>query len=352
MRLRHWLYSALIGIGAGLLCTLIALTAHTNAGDFSTSLQMARDLWHGRDAYAYPIAPDVVSYPLPAGIVALPFAALPNEMAGGLFFGLSSGLLAWCLLRTGEAWRLMVFLSWPFLYGMLFVQWPPLLVCLWFLAPLLPVVLIKPHIALPLALTGKISRTGVGLAILLGVISLVLYPTWPWVWLHRIQTYQGLRPPLFILPIGPMLLLALRRWRDRRAWLVILMSAMPQRVVYDQLALLLVPSSLRELLALVICSWLSLPVLLIADGWMQMPGGWQLWILLTLYLPALVILLRPDIETLIGRYFRRLAPNWLTNLHCRAGLVGVTGQLDVAITGHSSPAGFTSDTDSTLPVDD
>lgn len=305
MRYRHALLAVLIGGLAGVLCATVLLRTGSGAGDFGWSLRAARDLWYGRDPYAYPVAPDLVSYPLPAAIVALPFAFLPDALAAGLFFGLSSGLLAWCLLRSNQLWPVLLFLSWPFLYGLIYVQWPPLLVCLWFLPPLLPVVLIKPHIALPLALSGSISRAGILLTALLLLGSLVLYPWWPWVWVHQIQTYKGLRPPLLVLPLGPLLLLGLLRWRDRRAWLLVLMALMPQRTVYDQLALLLVATSRRELLALVACSWLSLPVLLAAGGWRSMPGGWQIWILLTLYLPALAILLRGEIETVSKRALDR-----------------------------------------------
>lgn len=271
-------------------------------------MRSARDLWQGRDPYAYPIAPDLVSYPLPAALFAFPFALFPDEIGAGLFFGLSSALLAWCLLHYEKPWALLIFLSWPFFYGLLFAQWPPLLVCLWFIPSLLPVVLIKPHIALPLALTGRISPTGIILSVLLLIGSLIVYPSWPLVWLQQVQTYQGFRSPLFVLPFGPLVLLALFRWRERRAWLLVLMALMPQRVVYDQLALLLIATNRRELLTLVVCSWMTLPLLLFADGWLSLPGGWQLWIVLTLYLPALVILMRPTIERFIGRHDKFASP--------------------------------------------
>jgi hypothetical protein len=307
MRYRHILLSMMIGGLSGFLCMLILQLTNNSAGDFGWSLRAARDLWYGHDPYAYPIAPDLVSYPLPAAIFAFPFAILPNEAAAGLFFGLSSGLLAWCLLHFNHQWALLLFLSWPFVYGLLFAQWPPLLLCLWFLPPFLPVVLIKPHIALPLALTTPISRTGILLSGFLLLGSLALYPSWPWVWVHQIQTYQGTRPPLLVFPFGPLLLLALLRWHDRRAWLLVIMAIMPQRVVYDQLALLLIATTRRELVTLVVCSWLSLPVLVVAGGWPRMPGGWQLWILLTLYLPALIILLRIQIETFIRQSINRFS---------------------------------------------
>jgi hypothetical protein len=164
---------------------------------------------------------------------------------------------------------------------------------MWFLPALLPLILVKPQIALPLVLTGKISKTGVALTILLLAASLLLYPRWPFAWFAQTGNYRGL-PPLLSLPLGPVLFLALFKYRDRRAWLLILLALMPQRVLYDQLPLLLIATSGVEMGFLVFCSWLTLPVLLTSGGWTNAPMGWQFWIVLTLYVPALMVLLWPD----------------------------------------------------------
>ncbi len=84
------------------------------------------------------------------------------------------------------------------------------------------------------------------------------------------------------------------------------MAAMPQRVVYDQLALLLVANTRKEQLVLVSISWVAFPVYMFYGGWIRIPGGWQFWIVLTLYLPALAIILRSDIESAISK----LALTW------------------------------------------
>jgi hypothetical protein len=126
------------------------------------------------------------------------------------------------------------------------------------------------------------------------------------VWLEQISTYQGIIPPLFVLPLGPLILLALLRYQDRRTWLYLLLAAMPQRVLYDQLALLLIAGSRREMLILVFCSWISLPALLIFGGWNNLPGGWPLWILLTLYLPTLGIILAPTLFNWIKQWRSKL----------------------------------------------
>lgn len=301
-RYRNLIVAALTGCAAGAFCTAVMVLVHGGAADFGVALHAARDLMNGLDPYRHPVHPDYAPYPLTATLLAMPFSFLPDEIAAGLFIGLTSALLAWCLLRYGRNWPFLILLSWPFVYGVLFVQWVPLVLCVWFLPCLLPVILIKPQIALPLAVTGKISRTGVIAATLLLAVSLLFYPSWPWVWLGQLHGYQGFSPPLFTLPLGPLLLLVLVRWREKRSWLLLLMAAMPQRVVYDQLALLLVANTRKERLVLVLMSWATLPVLLQYHSWGRMPGGPHFWIILTLYLPALAVILLSKAEAEIWKH--------------------------------------------------
>jgi hypothetical protein len=230
-------------------------------------------------------------------MLAVPLSWMKDFIAGGVFFGVSSGVLAWLILRNGKPYVLLLFLSWPYFFALLYAQWTPLILCLYFAPVFLPVLLMKPQIALPLVLTRRPSRLGFSLALVIGFVSLIIYPSWPWVWLRQISNYEGVAPPppLLLLPLGPLLLLALFRYRDRKAWLLLLMAVMPQRVAYDQLVLLLIANNTREMLILVFCSWLSLPALLIFGGWNNLPGGWKLWILLTFYLPALGTLLVPKL---------------------------------------------------------
>lgn len=288
---RRLAFALAAGLISGAVCYTTLFYSRTE-GDFFAALRMARDMLTGADPYRYATGPDLVSYPLPAGMVALPFAWLPDPLASAVFMAVSGGLLAWLLMRQGEAWPLGMLFSWPFVYALFFAQWTPLIASLWFLPAALPLVLIKPQSALPLALaSGRLSRTGLGLAAGLGILSLVLMPDWPWRWLAQVGGYQGFAPPLFSMPLGPLILLVLLRWRDRRAWLVLALAMMPQRVVYDQLALLLAAPNRRALAVQAALSWLTLPALLVFGGWTELPGGWPTWILATLYLPAIGVVL-------------------------------------------------------------
>jgi hypothetical protein len=291
------LTAGLVSLASGSCAFMILVASGWGAADFAWALRAAGDLLAGYDIYRYPPGPYAIPYPLPAALVAMPFVPLRPELAAATFIGLSSGLLAWLLLRQrGHAWWLLIFVSWSYWYALIFAQWSPLIVCMAFLGPLLPLVLVKPQIALPMLVLKPPTRTGLALTVLIGLLSLLLYPTWPWVWLDQIGSYQGTRPPLLSLPLGPLLLLALLRRRDRRAWLILAMAVMPQRMVYDQLALLLVATTRRELRFMVVCSWVTLPVMLYSGGWSELPGGWQNWVILTLYLPALFVLLWPGLR--------------------------------------------------------
>jgi len=172
----------LIGSLSGLFCGFALSRIGNGAGDFNWQLRAARDLLAGSDPYGSVPGEYNIPYPPPTAMLAIPLAWLPNFIAGGIFFGISSGLLAWLILRKGEPWQLLLFLSWPF-YALLYAQWAPLVLCLYFAPAFLPMLLMKPQIALPLALTQRPSPLGIGLTLAIGIASLVIYPSWGIVWL-------------------------------------------------------------------------------------------------------------------------------------------------------------------------
>jgi hypothetical protein len=200
-----------------------------------------------------------------------------------------------------------------------------LILTIWFLPFMLPLVLVKPHIAIPLILTGKASKTGLLITFALLLFSLILNPSWPLTWFQLTNTYKGL-PPLFSLPLGPLLLLSLLKYRDRRAWLLLLLALMPQRVLYDQLPLFVLASTGIQAVFLVFCSWLTLPVLFTSGGWAHVPFNWQFWILLTLYIPAILVLFWFD----IARLFKKFIENSRSKSRIRSGKTEstVTGRME------------------------
>jgi len=302
---KAWIAAAIFAALAGGLCFFI-LQAHNSvkpevkAADFQWSLRAARDLLSGQDPYRYEPGPHAIPYPLPAALAAMPLAWIPDVAAGSIFFGLSVLLLAYGIIRSGEEWRLAMLLSWSFVYSLLWVQWTPLICALWFLPEVAAMLWIKPNITLPLLVTHPWRRFLDWKALLPGAVllvgSLVWYPTWPLVWYRQLSTYQGISPPIFAMPLGPLVLLSLLAWKDRRAWLLVAMACVPQRMVYDQLPILLAAGSRGQLWVLIAASWVNCAIFMNGDdGWGSVPFGWQNFLLLTLYLPAVVMVAWPAV---------------------------------------------------------
>jgi hypothetical protein len=284
--------AAVVSIAIGIIAGIVCLDSVHGGGDFSWHLRAARNLIAGAEIYSDSITSDhyhYVPYPLPAAFLALPFAWLRDNLAAAAFFGSSAVIVAWCLIRAGEAWRLSIFLSWPFLFALIHAQSTPMLLCLYLVPSALPLVLVKPNVAIPMALTKFPSKHGLALTLAISLTSLALYPTWPLIWVSQLGGYRGVSP-ILVLPFGPLIVLALLRWQNREAWLLILMAVMPQRMVYDQIPLLLTARTPRQLLLLVECSWIwILPFLLFDKS--HFYEAWPQWMVLFQYFPALAIVL-------------------------------------------------------------
>ncbi len=312
--------AALAGLLAGAACTALTTSFKIGAADFAWALRAARDLLGGRDPYAYTPGPDAIPYPLPAALVALPLSRLPDSIAAGIFIGFSVALLAWGTFRAKESWRLGLLFSWPFIYSAIFVQWSPLFCGIWFTPALAPFILAKPNIGLPLVIAAAVRTwrsvlppllvrqwiAALAVSVLVLAASLWIYPTWLIVWMRQTATYQGSVPPLFYLPFGPLILLSLIRWRDERAWLILSMALMPQRMIYDQLALLLVARTSKEMFPLIAATWAGFLGLWLSKDMARMAGSWHLMVLLAHYLPAVVVLIAPDVKN----WFRKASPEF------------------------------------------
>lgn len=277
--------SAVVGLATGSFCLYLVRTLHQGAGDFSWAIHLAQRLLARQNPYDTPFE----QYPLTAGLFALPFVRLPPEVAAALFYGLGSALLALGLSSEGYH-RLLVFLAYPYWIGLLTVQWSTVIMASAFFPILLPVAMAKPQVGLPVFLT-RLSRRGVWACVVVGLLSLVLMPRWPQLWLGQMGYYQHFFA-ILVLP-GPLVLLALLRYRDRDARLLLLTSLMPQRWFFDALVLWLIPKSRREIVVTVAFSWCS--------GiwrWYHQPSSYTevgRWIVLSIYLPmlAIVLLRRP-----------------------------------------------------------
>jgi hypothetical protein len=273
--------SAIVGLASGIFCWFLMKHLHQDAADFRWALHLAQRLLARQNPYDTPLE----QYPLPAALFALPFVRLQPETAAALFYGLSSAALAFGLTR--HSYRgLMIFLAYPYWAGMLAVQWSPVIAASAFFPVLLPLTMAKPQIGLPVFLTHA-SRRGVALSVIVGALTLAIMPKWPLIWMGQLGHYEHFIP-LLVLP-GPLLLLALFRYRDRDAILLLLAACMPQRWFFDAFILWLIPKSRREIVWTVFFSW--------GAGlwrWYHVPHSFAevgAWTVVFLYLPMLAVVL-------------------------------------------------------------
>jgi hypothetical protein len=273
--------SAAIGVVSGVLCWFWLERAHHGAGDFNWAIWAAQDLLAHRDPYLRYMQ----LYPLPAALLGLPFCWMRSTIAGGLFYGISSSLLAFGISRHGYH-RLLVFLAYPYWAGLVEAQWAPLILAGAFLSILLPATLAKPQLGLPILFTNFTRRGLLACATVL-LLTFLVFPGWPWKWWGNTGLYAWFIP--FLVFPGPLLALALLRYRDRDARALILTALMPQRWFYDAFILWFIPKTRREIAWTALLSW--------GAGvwrWYHVPHSFTQvgrWIVVFIYLPMLALVL-------------------------------------------------------------
>lgn len=205
---------------------------------------------------------DVLLYPLPAVLLALPMSGLPAIWAASIFMGASIAALVYGVLRYApSAWP--VFVSWPFLICIYLNQWGILLAACVLIPALRPIgVAVKPSLALPLLAHCTLRRAAlgvVGVASGLLTLSLLVLPSWPMDWLANLPRATYPRTMMaFTLP-GLPLWAALWYWRRPEARLLLAMALTPHLLVpYDHVAVLLTQRRPTFGLLLAAISWVAL----------------------------------------------------------------------------------------------
>ena len=291
---------------------LVVWLRYGGRSDFSDFDQLwigARALLHGSDPYvAVPQGfPWPLYYPLPAVIVAVPFAWMPKELAHAVFAALGAGVLAFALLR-GATIRLLGLVSFAFIYALQQGQWSPILAGAAVLPSLGFLFAVKPTIGAALW-TYQMSGRALLLAALFTLASIVVMPGWIAEWRATIALAPHIRAPVTYLG-GPIVLLALTRWRRPEARLLVALTLIPQTfVAYETLPLVLVPATRMEVLVLglggvmaeVVAIAMNPPGDLVSSIGVRGP-----LLIVFMYLPALVMVMRRSNE---GE-----TPQWLGNL--------------------------------------
>lgn len=333
-RVERLVLAAIVGATFFIL-TLLWLSAgdpRRGAGDFTFPWIAARALLDGREPYAAVLAESPYRsgffYPLPAAVIALPFAMLPATLAGAFFIGVGFAWLSYRLLASGR-WRLLVLTSAPALFAVLAVQWSPLLTAAALTGPALALAIAKPNIGVALAAAmvpgaprpaRLVITTAAGAALLLG-ISLSVRPDWPMHWLAVLAGDTAgtqYRAPI-LTPYGCLAALAILRWRRPEARLLVALACVGQNgFMYDQLPLLLVPSSPLQAVALSAISHVSHIVALWrppADSSILALSAQQYpFTVVAMYVPCVVMILRRPNEGHMPAWVERTVnhlPVWL-----------------------------------------
>jgi hypothetical protein len=255
------------GIAFGGLNAWIIRPNGPNIGlsDFLVYWLAGKALLIGADPYTFVPAhyPPGLFAPATIGLIAAPFTPVPAYIAAPLFLGVGCAALAFAVTKNGWT-RLWIFAASPVWYASLIAQVSPLLVG----AALYPVawglLTAKPNLAIPhIAIYGTSWRRIVyGAVSIVAILALTfaIRPTWLMDWRESLRSSPfGKQYQIPMLALwGFVLWLPILRWRRPEARLVFLMACMPQNFVfYEQLPLLLVPQSRREMIGVAIISQMA-----------------------------------------------------------------------------------------------
>lgn len=226
--------------------------------------------------------------PMTTIFVAIPFTFF-DGLAHLMLWSTTNAVLAYALVRDGQWWKLLTFLSLPYWQAFLTLQWSPLFTAVALLPSLLPLALVKPQLGLPILLTNLTPRRAIACA-LFALATLIPDHLWLFKWWPQAQTYDGVIP-LLALPLGPLLLLALIRYRDRRALFLFFMAAVPQRGYYDLLPLWTLYDTPRKMLIITAITWAAYALTTWLRTLVAIPHAYVL--VIAFYIPSLLLVLQP-----------------------------------------------------------
>ena len=284
-----------IALLVGVTCYWYQTTHNRAGGDLSWPLCTASELIQGYAPYACSAGSNMPTNMLPTALLVFPLIIVQPALAASIMIALSTALLVWGLIRDGKYWRLLILLSYPFWQCVQVANWTILLVAIGLTPSLYPLLVVKPHAALPIALT-RFSQRGALMATLIIIITFLILPDWPFRWWETAQMYSG-GPLIFLFPPALLTLLVLLRWRQEAARYLLFCAITPLRPFYDYFLLFVIPQTPRQVEILVVCSWVGYYC------WFFWPGvGGATYMFVWLYIPCLLWILQGKIQTITSTY--------------------------------------------------
>jgi hypothetical protein len=223
--------------------------------DFTGLYNAALRLMAGENPY--PIGTQWFPYPLPAVLLAVPFTAIPLEIARPIFDVLVGWAFVYALWCYRGTFAVLAVVSGAYAFAVWNGQITPLVVA-GSLVPALGFVLaVKPNTAAAVWLARPSLIPVLGLSAFV-LLSLLVLPSWPADWWQALQQdTTGLLPPVF-RPFGVVLVLAALRWRLPEGRLLLALAFIPQNTLpHELVALALIPANLIEMAIFVAGSWIA-----------------------------------------------------------------------------------------------
>lgn len=287
----------LVGVLAGLAAYLLPhpiTLGGVGVGDIGPPAISGKLFLDGASPYQVTLKGVAITlYPFTTSLALMPLLLVSPKLWAPLFAAIVSAALAWAILRRGEPWRLLIFLSLPFWSALYSVQWSPLFAAALLAPAFLPAAAVKPQLGVVLALCGRWTRTNIAATIAFVALSVVLLPVWPLQWIRqgRFDLYEGRSPVL--VGIGIVLLSCLFLWRDGRGRLLLAASIVSQRYFYDQLLLFVIPRNAMQMVMLLAASWAGAAVCYGAGWWVPKSGVQEATVwhatIVTIFLPCLAM---------------------------------------------------------------
>jgi hypothetical protein len=310
----RWLVAVLIGLACGVASRVATTLPGFGQQDFSAWWLAARAVLHGQNPYTTVIgASGLPAYyhPLPTALATIPFAWMPERVAGPIFAGGSCALLAFAI--TARAWwPLLIFLSGSLVSSVIVAQFSPLLVAAMLLPSLTWLGVLKPNIGLAMLAHRPSWKAAVTMIVIAGA-SLAVRPSWPREWIDTTRQSPFYFAPWRVMG-GALVLLAVTRWRRPEARLLTVLALVPSApIVYEALPLFLIPRTKLQMITLALLSdvmYLAMANLSAQHETIAYYARARLAIVWLLYVPALIMVLRRpnegEVPTWVDQLTRRL----------------------------------------------